>query len=120
MTTNCRHITCEGETCRREKPQRKIYRIRKVSKKREGVNREYFKRSRIFRKANPLCAIKAEGCSKLTEGVHHMRGKENLEKLMDENYWLPACNRCNNYCESHSAWARENGFKLSKHEPINK
>lgn len=110
----CKHPTCEGE-CRRPKKEKKRYVIPKVSKKRAIVNRLYDVKARQYRKENPYCKIKSPVCTKITEGVHHMKGKATHQLLMDERYWEPACNACNSYVEAFSTWAYENGHKISKY-----
>ena len=123
----CKHPTCSGATCRRPKKEKKMYvlkrtplkkkpyTIRKVAPKRAEINKEYKEKSAAFRKANPKCQIQSPECTGKTEGVHHMKGKTSHELLIDETYWMAACNRCNQYVESHDEWARANGFKLSKY-----
>lgn len=126
MSRECSHPTC-GETCRREKKVKKTYqikrtavkskpyKIRQFSKTRQKVNRSYTQKSKDFREENPLCAIHSPDCMGVTHGVHHTKGKATEELLMDEKHWLPACNPCNLYIETHSKWAIENGFKKSKY-----
>lgn len=111
MNRECNHPTC-GDTCRREVKEKKLYKIQPYSKSRQVVNRLYNARARIFRNNNPVCVINSPVCTKYTEGVHHRKGRGKY--LMDERFWMPACNRCNGYIEDHSLWAQENGFKESK------
>lgn len=109
----CKHPTC-GELCRRIKVVKKRKPIAKFSKKRITVNGQYSIDSRVFRALNPFCAIKSPVCTHRTQGVHHLKGKATIELLMNKKWWLSACNPCNDYVEANSAWAYENGFKLSK------
>lgn len=122
----CKHPTC-GETCRRVKKEKKTYRLqrqpikkkpyklRQYSKKRSRLNTSYAKKSKSFREDHPLCVIHSPNCTHYTQGVHHVRGKATETLLMDERFWLPACNACNTYIEDHSDWAKQNGFKKTKH-----
>lgn len=88
--------------------------IKRESKSRAVVNRLYSKQAKEFRQQNPLCALKIAGvCTKHTQGVHHTRGKATIELLLKQEWWMPACNPCNNWCESHAAEAKEMGFKLA-------
>ena len=126
-SAECKHPTCSGAACRRPKKEKKTYSLKrtpikkkpytinKVNEKRAVVNVEYKAKSAAFRAANPKCQIKSEVCTGKTEGVHHMKGKASHELLLDETYWMAACNRCNVYIEVHDAWAREKGYKLSKY-----
>jgi hypothetical protein len=113
MGINCNHPTCQGP-CRRPVKEKKIYRIPRESKTRKGVNKLYDAAAKAYRIKNTLCRIKAPDCTMYTEGVHHLKGKATTELLMEQRFWLPACNWCNGYVEEHSAWAMANGFKLSK------
>jgi hypothetical protein len=116
----CNHPTCSGAHCRRPKKEKEPYRIKPVSLKRKEINKIYGPKAAAFREANPRCVINSPWCKnheadekeKTTEGVHHVKGKHSTQMLLDEDYWLPACNPCNNYIESHPEWATANGFKL--------
>lgn len=90
------------------------YRIKKISQKRKVENETYKPNSEKFRKENPRCAIHSPVCTRLTQGVHHVEGKVGKD-YVDESKWLPACNACNGYIESHSSWAKENGFKKANY-----
>ncbi len=117
-TKNCKHATCDGEFCRREPKPKKVNKpIAKFSDKRKKINRtQYQPAAAAFVKANPVCAIKQEGCTGKTQGVHHVRGKSTIELLLDESNWLPACNHCNSiWIEQNSKEAFEKGFKKSKY-----
>lgn len=116
MGINCNHPTCCG-ACRRPKKDKKIYIIPRVGKSRAVVNRLYDPAAKKYREDHPSCKINSPECTKKTEGVHHKKGKATTELLLDQRYWMPACNACNNYVESHSAWAMANGYKVSKFKP---
>jgi hypothetical protein len=87
--------------------------MRRFSKKREKINRQYNKKAKQFREDHPYCEIKSPVCTGQTQGVHHKRGRMG-SLLMDETFWMAARNRCNGYVEDNDSWARENGFKLSR------
>jgi hypothetical protein len=97
------------------KPEKKpCKKIAPFSKKRAKLNREYAIKSGPFWKGKQ-CAIKSPGCQKEATGIHHMKGKDTPELLMDERYWLPACGYCNTvWLEENDAEARRLGFKLSR------
>jgi len=86
--------------------------LRTYTKKRQAVNRVYNALAKQFRENNPVCGIKAPGCTGRTECVHHISGRG--KNLTDINTWLPSCGCCNNYVEAHHAWAVEHGFLKSK------
>ncbi|SEV88638.1 hypothetical protein SAMN05428988_0127 [Chitinophaga sp. YR573] len=93
--------------------KKKPGKIARFSKKRQRANREYAEKSR------PLwigkhCAISAPGCTGTAQGIHHKKGKSSIELLLDERYWIPACNHCNTWCEIFPAEAEKEGFKISR------
>lgn len=88
----------------------KVYRIRKVSKKRQALNKEYSAVSKP-KWEGERCAIGSEVCTGWAQGWNHPDGKENAEKLLDVENGQPACNPCNCYIEIHHKWAVENGFR---------
>ena len=55
-----------------------------------------------------------KGCTGAAQGVHHTKGKATTELLLDERWWLPACNWCNIQVEVKDAEARSKDLKLSK------
>lgn len=92
--------------------------IAKFSPKREEINRkQYGPAQKAFLKAHPFCQLKLKGCKKLSQGVHHVNGKETIEKLLDQSGWMAACNHCNGEVERRDAEARAAGLKGSKHTP---
>jgi hypothetical protein len=113
MGINCNHPTCNG-ICRRPQKEKKQYHIPKVAKNRIIVDRLYNAAAKIYREKHKFCRINSPVCTKATEGVHHLKGKATTELLLNQLYWMPACNACNGYVEDHSAWAFSNGYKLSK------
>jgi hypothetical protein len=40
------------------------------------------------------------------------------EDLLNVDEWIPCCNACNVELENRDAWARENGFKKSRLQPV--
>jgi hypothetical protein len=92
--------------------------IAKYSPEREEINRKrYLPAQRIFLREHPFCELKLEGCTKIAEGVHHLDGKENIEKLLDTKRWKSACNFCNGRVEQKHAEAVAAGLRGSKHKP---
>lgn len=88
---------------------------KKESKKRAVINRKvYGPKAKEFVKDHPLCGINSPVCKKDSQCVHHLRGRASEEDLLNEKYWMAACVPCNNWVEQNDAWARANGFKLSK------
>jgi hypothetical protein len=95
-------------------PEKESKPIAKVAEKREEVNKEYTKEARAFVKANPECMLKMEGCTKKSQCVHHRKGKDSIERLMDTKWWWGSCLHCNVLAEAKDALARSKNIKLSK------
>jgi hypothetical protein len=91
--------------------KRKQVKIKPVSDKRAALNKKYAEASRPIWKGQQ-CQIRSPVCTGKAQGIHHRKGKATAELLMDQRYWMSACNFCNTYVETHDAWARKMGFKL--------
>jgi hypothetical protein len=64
---------------------------------------------------NQDCKIKADGvCQGKATCVNHK--KRRGKNLREEKYWEPACEPCNNFCESNPKWAYDNGHLISVHK----
>lgn len=87
--------------------------IKNKSTKLGKAEREYKKI--VVRKLaeNPLCEMTTPACTRIAEGLHHMKGRG--ANLLDEKYLLRSCNACNLYVELHPLWAIEKGLSISKH-----
>jgi predicted phosphoadenosine phosphosulfate sulfurtransferase len=84
------------------------------SKKMEEVMRkEYRPQVKEMIKEKTLCAVKSPVCTKIAQGFHHLQGREGKNLTGEKK--IPCCNMCNQFIEKNDAWARANGFKLSKH-----
>jgi len=94
-------------------PKPKSNGIAKVSDKRKVLNKEYSKVSKPLWKDKD-CKVRSPECTGKAEGMHHLQGKENKDKLLDIKKMVPACNRCNTYIESHHEWAVSQGLKLKR------
>lgn len=93
--------------------------IAKVSAKRKELNKEYSKTTKPLWQGK-TCRVNAPGCTIQAQGMHHLEGKENAEKLLNTKKQIPACNHCNTYIEDNHAWAVEHGFKLKKNTATNR
>ena len=91
-----------------KRPQRKPF-----SDKRTEINKEYYAQSREFIKEHPNCVVTAPGCAGKSKDVHHLRGRGRF--LLDKSTWLAVCRNCHEKIERDDKWARENGYKKSKH-----
>lgn len=93
--------------------EKKRVKIQQYSKKRQRANREYAAATRPLWQGIP-CTIRSPECSGLSQGMHHIEGKETIEKLLDTKRMIPCCNMCNLYVERFPKWAAARGFKLSR------
>lgn len=94
--------------------KKKLYRIKKISEKRKKENEVYIPVSHEIRENKKLCEIKSPDCTKFTQGVHHVEGRVGKD-YTDKSKMKAACNACNLYIETHSAWAKKNGFKKANY-----
>lgn len=98
-------------------PPKPIAPIKKVSEKRALINRKEYEpaKKEVKKEKGNVCLVNSPVCIKEPVRIHHLKGKSSRELLSDKKYMLPCCDPCNGYIESHTAWAKQNGFKLSKH-----
>jgi hypothetical protein len=92
--------------------------IAKESKERKEINRkEYAPKAAEFVKNNPKCQANIKDvCSGASQCVHHKKGKNSKEDLLDNNYWLAVCFNCHRVIEDNPAFARQEGFSISRHK----
>lgn len=88
--------------------------VKKISDKRKELNKEYKKISHEFLRDKPFCQVNSPDCTKVTEGVHHKKGKIG-ELLTNPDFFIASCNACNLWIEVNDKEARKLGLKLSKH-----
>lgn len=121
-----RSISKEAETSRKQsekraailekakqKSQQPRPKPKKISPKREELNKEYKILADEFKRTNPSCIVRVnEYCSGKTESVHHKRGRGRY--FLDVSTFLPCCLSCHSYIESHPKEAKEKGFSESR------
>lgn len=90
--------------------------IKKVSDKRKEQNIEYFALVEQFKKDNPKCMARIDGCTRSTEDPHHSRGRG--EYLLDVSTWIPVCRNCHIYIEQHPLDAQKRNLSFSRLEKI--
>lgn len=110
----------EGRYCRNHPGGnlKEVKPIAKRSKKLAKVMRkEYVPEVKEMIAKKTMCAVKSPVCIGRATGFHHPEGRlgENLLKKK-----IPCCDPCNELLERDDAWARANGFKLSRLGPVNK
>jgi len=95
--------------------KKKRYRINPFSEKRAKKNIEYSKESKAFIAEHPFCEIQSPVCVRVSQGIHHVKGKSTISLLMDKRFWKRSCNPCNEWIEANDKEARRLGHKKSKH-----
>lgn len=94
--------------------EKKVFKpIPKVSEKMKVVKVELRKLYPIYLKANPICNIQNEGCTRKATTVNHTKGRGKNE-ILDQSTWEPSCNNCNLSIEINHNEARENGHKKQR------
>lgn len=79
------------------------------------MRKEYVPQVKEIVEKKTRCSVLSPVCIGEAQGFHHPEGRgENLLKKK-----IPCCNPCNGWLEVNDAWARANGFKLSRHSPEN-
>lgn len=92
---------------------KKVYKApNKVSDKRKELNKEYFALVEQFKKDNPKCKARIDGCTDATEDCHHSRGRGKY--LLDVSTWIPVCRHCHNFIEQHPLDALRRNLSFSR------
>lgn len=86
------------------------------SAKRKELDKEYKKLVKQMLKENNQCEVKAPGCTKKAEGLHHVQ-KRNAKNMLDRKNLKRCCNHCNTWIEQNPLQALEMGVSKSKHIP---
>jgi hypothetical protein len=96
--------------------------LKRKAKKEGKINqKEYKPKADEFIKRYPICQANIDGvCKKISVCVHHKRGKHSTEDLLDENYFLAVCLPCHEVIEKNPAWAKQQGFSVSRLSPKKK
>jgi hypothetical protein len=90
--------------------------IEKVSEKKKKADKEYSKVRKQYLAANPFCEAKiADVCTKAASEIHHQIGKASEEDYLNPDYFLAVCRGCHDVIEKSPAFARQQGFSLSRH-----
>lgn len=84
--------------------------MRKYSKKRAKQNLGYGTISYLYITEHPLC----EACGSWPScEIHHMKGRIG-DNLTNTKFFLAVCRLCHIKIENNPAWAREQGYSLSR------
>jgi len=76
----------------------------------------------------PLCEVRAPDTECAAAGgtvahqIHHKRGrgrrKVEPHLLVNTDHFAATCPECHEYLHAHPAWARENGWIISRHDKV--
>jgi hypothetical protein len=89
--------------------------INKKSDNQKDLDKKFAKAKREYLKEHPFCEAKIDGCTKVSIDVHHKAGKASEELLLDKSLFLGCCRHCHTIIESNPAFAKQNGFSVSRH-----
>lgn len=115
MSTNNQEILNQLQKARIPKDKKPKEAIAKRGEKMKDEMKEYKKEVKEYlaKEENEICLIQSPVCTKKAVCVNHKRRRgKNLRNQKD---WEPSCAPCNNWIESHTAWAVENGHLISPH-----
>lgn len=100
----------------KKQKEKRFVPISKMSQKRAAEMAEYIPLKESWIKANPLCLVKMEGCTKLTTEPHHR--SMSADDFLVVDTWLPCCRNCHTKLEALPADVRRE--KLFLIEPTKK
>src|SRR5699024_3555694 len=86
--------------------------IKQVSNKKSKELSKYRRLRDEYMKVNSFCEVR--GCSRKATDLHHRVSREFA--LVDIAVFMAVCRECLNKIEENDRWARDNGYKLSKHK----
>lgn len=90
--------------------------IDKVSEKKKKLDQQYSKVRKQYLTAQPFCEAKIpDVCTKVATDIHHQIGKASEEDYLNPDYFLSVCRGCHTVIETNPAFAKQQGFSLSRH-----
>lgn len=108
LCASCGHAKRKEE--RVASKEKKVYKIRKVSKKHAKELKTYSQVREEYLKRHPFCEIRLLGCTSRATDIHHV-GKRGLN-LSDPSTFKAACRSCHTILETKlsAAERREKGL----------
>jgi len=91
--------------------------IKKETKKRAKLNRQYRKEVKKAAEESNLCEVNSPECTGIMEGMNHIQ-KRSAKNLLVKKNLTRSCNACNGYIERHPKWAKDNGHFISKFKDL--
>jgi len=106
---------CIGHAKHFAKPQEKLNpkKIRRFSKKRQKLQREYRKIVSKAMSESIECEVKAPGCMYESNGMHHKQ-KRSVKNIIKLDNLVRCCANCQTYIEENPVWARNAGMQVSR------
>ena len=88
-----------------------LYKIPKVSKKRQVENLQYLvlRTEFLAKKENQICPI----TNKPTTDIHHQKGRIG-KLLLDTRFWIALSREGHKFVEENPEWAKEAGYSLNR------
>ncbi len=108
--------TKASEPPKEKKPIAKA-KIKKETKKRAKLNRQYRKEVKKAAEESNLCEVNSPECTGIMEGMNHIQ-KRSAKNLLVKKNLTRSCNACNGYIERHPKWAKDNGHFISKFKDL--
>ena len=78
---------------RRTPLKKKVYKIKPRTDKRAKIDSKYNRRAVVWKKENPYCQAKLEGCTYYTVDCHHIEPRTEHNILIESN-WMAVCRSC--------------------------
>ena len=92
-------------------PADKKKEIADKSDKLKKADKEYQKIRKQFLLTHLKCEVK--GCNHVATEVHHQKGRHGA-LLLDTNFFLAVCSPHHKKIEEHPAWAKQEGYSISR------
>lgn len=117
--SNCQVKGCrnEGKYCRLHLGYTVpvVKEVAKVSDSQKEILRQYKKVRAQFLKEHPFCEAKLPTvCTKIATQIHHKKGKVGSEDYLNPDHYLATCHGCHDVIEKNPAWAKQQGFSVSR------
>lgn len=89
--------------------------VNKVSDSYKEILKKYKKVRAKYLKEHPFCEAKIdEGCQKVSNEIHHKKGKVGEEDYLNTEFFLATCWHCHKIIEANPSWSKKQGFSLSR------
>lgn len=88
--------------------------ISKKSEKQKELDKKFAKAKKEYLREHSFCEARIEGCTTISIDVHHKAGKVTEELLLDKSLFLGVCRHCHTIIEKNPAFAKQQGFSVSR------